>query len=147
MVEYNFDNPEEFAEHIRMLKETNGSLKQLKEIKTYSEFYRAVNEELSFFKINLGDLEKYLYIERNIALGLSNRFKDGELSHLSLDELYDELELLVEHSKTVNYNHRVYSDITGETCEFYNQYERILGDVLECLDFEIKEKKMDGDYR
>ena len=122
MVAYNdFGDPkdfEEIREKMKMNRYANGTIKKLKEM-TDAEFHRDVIEELSFFGLNLNDMEKFFYNERNRILELSDKFNKGELKPLSLDYLYDELEALVEHSKTVGCNHKTYSDLTGESCDFY----------------------------
>ena len=149
MEEYNSEDPKKFEkimEKIRMDRYAGNTIRRLQEM-TETQFNQEVDEELTFRRMNLGRMEKFLYNERNMILALSGKFNKEGLKPLSLDRLYNDFEDLVEQSNIVHSVYETYSKITEEPCNFYEQYKRILGDVLECLDLEIKEKEMEGDYR
>lgn len=137
----------EFEELKEMIKYQERTKKELKKIKTYSDFSYAVTQELKAQGIDIGTLEKILYDERNIIFELFNRFEEGELKNWDLSELNEELFEIIDKSEFVDKINRTYSYLTGKSSDFYRQYEKFAEKTIKCLNFEIIYRKMDGDYK
>ena len=135
-----------FEELKEMIKYTARTKMQLKRIKTEKGFYNAVRNELVKYDLDVDKINKFLYNERNLIFNLSKKFKASELKNWPLELMLDEMEELAKQDELVRTANGKYSELTGKSSDFYNQYSKFLGETRESLSIEIQTRKLNGEY-
>ena len=135
-----------FGRKSKMSNYVENTLEKLGKVKSEGDFKKFLENEINKWNLNVEYLDGFFYEQRNYAIFTISGFNNRGLKDWSLDNLESTLNASKDELSILYEVHEFYQILKEKPNDFYEQYEKIIQDILNELDDEIFRREVNGDY-